>query len=225
MLTTVHSKIKETPFERHYGRKPRTELFNFSNVLTDNYKHISVYPETLQFYSFNKKRGYDQLIMKTRRRLKCDNLLSRRVENKRVMDGQFIQMSLHLLDTEEDEEEESHSQTEDRKESTPARETSTEQMDASIDFTPPTPIGGGKPKPIRNCSPKSPGASNLKLHVNRLTEQQLEQALETVSEDPPTITIVDYTGNEKQIKTEVVEIPNTNETNNNNNQIKRSSKI
>ena len=125
MLTTVHSKIKETPFERHYGRKPRTELFNFLNVLTDNYKHVSVYPETLQFYSFNKKRRFDQLIMKTRRRLKCDNLLSRRVENKRVMDGQFIQMSLPLLDTEEDEEEESHSQTEDRKESTPARETST----------------------------------------------------------------------------------------------------
>ena len=42
MLTTVHSKIKETPFERHYGRKPRTELINYLNVPTDNYKHISV---------------------------------------------------------------------------------------------------------------------------------------------------------------------------------------
>ena len=163
--------------------------------------------------------------MKTRRRLKCDNPLSRRVENKRVMDGQFIQMSLPLLDTEEDEEEESHSQTEVRKESTPARETSTGQMDASFVFTPPTPIGGGKPKPIRICSPNSSGASNLKLHVDKMTKQQLEQAIETISEDPSTITIVNNKGNENEIKTEVVKTSNTNETNTNNNHKRRSSKL
>ena len=54
-------------------------------------------------------------------------------------------------------------------------------------------------------------ANNLKLHVDRLTDQQLEQAIETISEDPTTITILDNNGNEKQIKTETVEIPNTNE--------------
>ena len=33
--TTVHSKINETTFERHYCRKPRTGLTNFSNLPTD----------------------------------------------------------------------------------------------------------------------------------------------------------------------------------------------
>ena len=105
------------------------------------------------------------------------------------------------------------------------QETSTEQMDASFVFTPPTPIGGGKPKPIRICSPNSSGASNLKLHVDKMTKQQLEQAIETISEDPSTITIVNNKGNENEIKTEVVETSNTNETNTNNNHIRRSSKL
>ena len=29
MRTTVQSSIKETPFERHYSRKPRTEIHNY----------------------------------------------------------------------------------------------------------------------------------------------------------------------------------------------------
>ena len=29
---TVHSGLKGTPFERHYGRKPRTELHNYLNI-------------------------------------------------------------------------------------------------------------------------------------------------------------------------------------------------
>ena len=60
-----------------------------------------------------------------------------------------------------------------------------------------------------------------------MTDQDLEQDIETINEDPTTITIVDNNGNENQIKTEIIEIPNTNETNNNNNnnQIRRSSKI
>ena len=52
------------------------------------------------------------------------------------MNGRFIQMSLPSLNTEEDDEEEFQSETEGRRGSTPARETSTEQMDASFDFTP-----------------------------------------------------------------------------------------
>ena len=36
MRTTVHSSIKETPFERHYGRKPRTEIHNYLNVSPNN---------------------------------------------------------------------------------------------------------------------------------------------------------------------------------------------
>ena len=32
MRTTVHSSIKKTPFERHYGRKPRLEIHKYLNV-------------------------------------------------------------------------------------------------------------------------------------------------------------------------------------------------
>ena len=73
------------------------------------------------------------------------------------------------------------------KESTPVAETSTEQMDEEIEFTPPT--------PIRRGGPKSPGAGNLKLHVENMNEQQLEQALETINENPTTTTIIDNNGN------------------------------
>ena len=73
MRMTIHSKTKETPFERHYGRKPRTELTSNLNLPTDKNNYVSAQPETLQVYSFNNGRGgYDQLIMKTPRKLKCD---------------------------------------------------------------------------------------------------------------------------------------------------------
>ena len=35
MRTTIHSSIKETPFERHYGRTPRTEITSYLNIPTD----------------------------------------------------------------------------------------------------------------------------------------------------------------------------------------------
>ena len=60
MRTTVHSSIEETPFERHYGRKPRTELTNYLN-LSSNIKTnvISAKPETLQVYTFSNSEGRD----------------------------------------------------------------------------------------------------------------------------------------------------------------------
>ena len=72
MRTTVHSKTKETPFERHYGRKPRTEPTSYLNLPTGIYKYISAQHETLQVNSSIMEKRYDQLIMKTPRRLKCD---------------------------------------------------------------------------------------------------------------------------------------------------------
>ena len=277
MRMTVHSKTKESPFERHYGRKPRTELTNYLNLPTGNNEYISAQPETLQVYSFNNgKGGYDQLIMKTPRKLKCDvsnnfpykflekrqtknkfeseyqtkpqtavagtkhtittdtnkvihrklaskplpnsfqNPLSRRGENRRGIDGRFIQMSLPSLETEGTDEEETQSEGE--KESTPVAETSTEQMEEEFEFTPPT--------PIRRGEPQSPGAGNLKLHVENMNEQQLEQALETINENPTTTTIIDNNGNENYIKTEINEITNTSERSSNNNQpIRRSSRL
>ena len=97
-------------------------------------------------------------------------------------------------------------------------------METSFDFTPPTPIGRGRPKLIHRCSPKSAGESNLELQVDRMTEQQLGQAIEIINEDPPTITVVDKNGHENQLKTEIIEILSTNETDNNTNQIRRSSR-
>ena len=71
--TTVRSKTKESPFERHYGRKTRTELTNYLNIPTNSIEYISAQPETLQVYSINNGRGgYNQLIMMTPRKLKCD---------------------------------------------------------------------------------------------------------------------------------------------------------
>ena len=97
-------------------------------------------------------------------------------------------------------------------------------MQASFEFTPPTQIGQVRRKLIRSRSPKSPGERNLKLHMDRMNEQQLEQAIETINEDPTTVTIINNHGNENQIKTELTEIPNSNETSINN-QTRISSKI
>ena len=95
------------------------------------------------------------------------------------------------------------------RESTPVRETSAEQMKESFDLTPTTPIGRGRPKLVRNRNPKSPGENNLKLHVDNMNEQQLEQAIETITENPTTTTIVDNTGNTvEQINEEITRSQN-----------------
>ena len=84
MRTTIHSSIKETPFERHYGRKPRTEIPSYLNIPTDINEIVSARPETLQVFAFNNGDGeYDQLIMKAPRKLKCD------VSNK--LPNQFLE--------------------------------------------------------------------------------------------------------------------------------------
>ena len=74
MRTTVHSSIKEPPFERHYGRKPRTELTNYLNLSPNAETNmISAKPETLQVYIFANNEGqHNQLVMKAPRKLKED---------------------------------------------------------------------------------------------------------------------------------------------------------
>ena len=70
---TIHSSIKETSFKRHYGRKPRTENHNFLNLSPNKQYNVSARPETLQVYSFTNGKGtYDQLVMKTPKKLKED---------------------------------------------------------------------------------------------------------------------------------------------------------
>ena len=73
MRTTVHSSIKETPFERHYGRKPRTDLHNYLNISPNKHYTVSKKPESLQVYSFTNKNGqHDQLVMNAPRKMKED---------------------------------------------------------------------------------------------------------------------------------------------------------
>ena len=67
-------KHKEIPFERHYGRKPRTDSTSYSNF-SPNVKSndISAKPETLQVYTFaNKEEHHDQLVMRAPRKLRED---------------------------------------------------------------------------------------------------------------------------------------------------------
>ena len=100
---------------------------------------------------------------------------------------------------------------------------SLESVEANFEFTFPKQLGRGRKKP----SPTTPGRSNLRLHVDAMTEEQLEQAMQTINENPTTTKIVDNTGNQNKIKTETNiiqnEIPDITE-NDNQTQI-RSSRI
>ena len=82
-------------------------------------------------------------------------------------------MSLPSLETEDMDEEETQSEEEEDRESTPVGKTSAEQMEEAFDLTPTTPIGRERPKLVRNRDPKSQGANSLKLHVDNMNEQQL----------------------------------------------------
>ena len=67
------------------------------------------------------------------------------------------------------------------------------------------------------------------MHVENMNVEQLQQAMETIEENPDNITIVDNNGiNENyNIKTEIIEpIHNNNNNNNNSNvQVRRSNRI
>ena len=75
-----------------------------------------------------------------------------------------------------------------------------ESVEANFEFTSPIQLGRGRKKP----SPSTPGRSNLRLHVDVMTEEQLEQAMQTIHENPTTTTIVDNTGNQNKIKTNII---------------------
>ena len=60
------------------------------------------------------------------------------------------------------------------------------------------------------------------MHVENMNEEQLQQAMETIAEDPSNVTIIDNNGNDDNynIKTEKIEPEN-----NNNVQVRRSTLI
>ena len=93
-----------------------------------------------------------------------------------------------------------------------------ESVEAISEFASPRQLRRGSKKLARNRETNTPGKPNLRLHVDVMTEEQLEQALGTIKENPTTTKIVENTGNESEIETEtnVIEnyIPNVIETDN-----------
>ena len=62
--------MKDITVERSKAKNGTNQLLKLTNGQND---YVSAQPETLQVYSFNNGRGgYDQLIMETPRKLKCD---------------------------------------------------------------------------------------------------------------------------------------------------------
>ena len=152
--------------------------------------------ETLQVYSSNNGDGeYDQLIMKSPRKLKGDNPLSRpRGENRRGPDGKFAQKSSPQVedeDTEEKPEEIKPEELEEQEPSTP--NTSIETLDDSFDFAAPIQVGRGRKKQPQSTKTNTPGKDNLKIHVENMNEEQ--QAMETRAENPRNVTIIVNNGN------------------------------
>ena len=62
---TPHSKLNMTPFQMHYGRKPRTAITNLigrSECLLSNWKktltnYVSAQPTELQMFTINDSEG------------------------------------------------------------------------------------------------------------------------------------------------------------------------
>ena len=78
-------------------------------------------------------------------------------------------------------------------------------MEANFEFGAPIQIGRGRPKLIRDRSANTPGKNNLNLPEEKMTKEQLEQALETIGEDPNSTTINDNNGNNhNNIETEQI---------------------
>ena len=64
-------------------------------------------------------------------------------------------------------------------------------LDDSFDYAAPIQIGRGRSKQPKDTKTNTPGEGNLKMHVENMNEDQLQQAIETLFEDANNITIVD----------------------------------
>ena len=73
--------------------------------------------------------------------------------------------------------------------------TSIDTLKDSFDFAAPIQVGRGRKKPPQSTKTKTPGKNNLKMHVDNMNEEQLQQALETIAEDPSIVIIIDNNGN------------------------------
>ena len=78
---TPHTKLKMTPFQMHYGRKPRTAITNLigqpqcllSNWKKTSTKYISAQPTELLVFTINDSEGEmaDHLILNDTRKRAC----------------------------------------------------------------------------------------------------------------------------------------------------------
>ena len=170
----VEMKQNKNKFESKYETKPQTAVAGTKQTITTD----------------TNKTIHRKLISKPLPNT-FQNPLSRRGENRRGPDGRFATQTETSETTTVEEEEKESDSGEDQTRSQ-AADVSMESVEANFEFTSPKQLGRGRKKP----SPSTPGRSNLRLHVDVLTEEQLEQAMQTINENPTTTTIVDNTGNQ-----------------------------
>ena len=165
----LEKKQNKNKFESEYDTNPQIVVAETKHTITTDTNKI-----------IHKKRISKPLSNS------FQNTLSRRGENSRGTDGRFVQTSMQSdSEDEEEEEEETQTETDERRASTPTAETLVEGMETSFDFTPPIPIGRGRKKTIKETTP---GENNLKLHVDRMSEEQLEQARQQSPSSTTTVT-------------------------------------
>ena len=207
-------KQNKNKFESKYETKPQTAVAGTKHTITTD----------------TNKTIHRKLISKPLPNT-FQNPLSRRGENRRGPDGRLATQTETSETTTVEEEEKKKKKKKKKKESdsaedqtsSQAADVSMESVEANFEFPSPKQLGRGRKKP----SPSTPGRSNLRLHVDVMTEEQLEQAMQTINENPTTTTIVDNTGNQKiNTETNIIEneIPDITE-NDNQTQIRRSSRI
>ena len=188
-------------FESNYETKPQTAITGTKHTKTTDTNKI-----------IHRK------LISTPLPNSIQNPLSRRGENRSGPDGKFAQKSSPQAEEEDTEEE--PEEIEEQDPSTP--NTSIETLDDTFDFAAPIQVVRGRKKQPQSTKTNTTGKDNLKMHVENMNEEQQQQAMETIAENPRNVTIIDNNDNDDNynIKTEKIEPEN-----NNNVQDRRSTRI
>ena len=184
----LEKNVNKNKFESYYETKPQLAVAGTKHTITNDTNKI-----------IHRKR-----VSKTLTHTFKDPF-SRRGQNPRGPDGRFTQMRIDQLDQSDEIEQPA-------RESTPVLEES--MLETVLNETPmeTSPVyGKGKKKLIRDRSvqQQSPVQSNLRMHLENMTEEQLEEARGTAEGNPDTIPVVDRNGNTDSMKIEQIENINT----------------
>ena len=120
----------------------------------------------------------------------------KRGENRRGPDVRFMQMSFKLIRCKSEEEEEAEEipkQHVERKKA-PVRDKTSDALEASVKFTSPT-LGRSRRKQIRNQTTKLRIFNNSQMHLTKMNEQRIDEAMQTIEENP---------SNERVMKTMII---------------------